>query len=189
MSRLLLLVLLALPLAGAAQTVYRTTDAQGNTVFTDKPPPGATATQPVEIPPTNTSTPTKMPATPAQAAAPVEEPEEETYSVAIVDPVNETSIPMGPGSFSVSANVDPALAPGYRLQLSIDGTPHGGPQVDASWQLMYVYRGRHDLTVSVVDSANAVVAVSNPVTVYVHRPSKNFKNRKPPPVPTKPTPK
>ncbi len=38
MSRFLLLVLLLLPLTGLTQNVYRTTDAQGNVVFTDSTP-------------------------------------------------------------------------------------------------------------------------------------------------------
>ena len=42
MSRLLLLILLLFPLGSVADTVYRTTDAQGNVVFTDTPPANAT---------------------------------------------------------------------------------------------------------------------------------------------------
>jgi hypothetical protein len=191
MSRLLLLVLLVFPLASPAQTVYRTTDAQGNVVFTDRPPANATPEDRVEIRPTNTVRPPELPATPAPAEVPAVEAEIVSYSVAITNPANETSFPMGPGNFSVSANVNPALQEGASLQLFIDGTPRGEPQQNTNWDLTNVFRGRHDLTVGVIDRSGDTVAVSAPVTVFVFRPSTNFKNRQPPakPKPPKPTPK
>lgn len=192
MSRLLLLVLLVFSLPSLAQTVYRTTDAQGNVVFTDTPPTNATQADRIAIPPTNTVRPPEVPAPPP---GPVETPEAEAavepYSVAITNPANETSFPMGPGNFSVSANVNPALRDGDSLQLFIDGTPQGEPQQGASWDLTNVFRGRRDLTIAVIDGSGATVVLSDPVTVFVHRPSTNFKNRQPPakPRPPSPTPK
>lgn len=191
MSRLLLLALLVFPLASLAQAVYRTTDAQGNVVFTDRPPANATPEDRIEIRPTNTVRPVEVPAPPAPAEAPAEEATVVSYSVAIASPANETSFPMGPGNFSVSANVNPALRAGDTLQLFLDGTPRGEPQAGANWDLTNVFRGRHDLTVGVIGASGETLAVSDPVTVFVHRPSTNFQNRQPPakPRPPRPTPK
>lgn len=191
MSRLLLLVLLLFPLASLGQTVYRTTDAQGNVVFTDRPPANATPEDRVDIRPTNTVRPPEVPAPPVPEETPEVEAAVEPYRVAITNPTNETSFPMGPGNFSVSATVTPPLRDGDSLQLFMDGTPRGEPQLGASWDLTNVFRGRHDLTVGVIGPAGETIILSDPVTVFVFRPSTNFTNRQPPakPRPPKPTPK
>lgn len=179
MSRLLLLVLLLLPLGGLAQAVYRTTDAQGNVVFTDTPPANATPADRVEIRPTNTAPPPA--ARPVPEDTPNAEPEVVPYTVTITEPANETSFPMGPGNFSVGARVSPALSQVDRLQLFLDGTPWGDPQQTSTWSLTNVFRGRHDLTVGVIDNSGKTVVLSEPVRVFVHRPSVNFNNRSSPP--------
>ncbi len=189
MSRLLLLVLLLLSLDSLAQAVYRTTDAQGNVVFTDRPPANATPAERVEIRPTNTAPPPQT--RPAPESTPNVESEVVPYTVAITEPANETSFPMGPGNFSVGARVSPALSQADRLQLFLDGAPWGDPQQTSTWSLTNVFRGQHDLTVGIIDNAGKTVTLSEPVRVFVHRPSVNFKNRATPPVkprPPKPQP-
>lgn len=186
MPRLLFITLLVFSLGTAAQqTIYRTTDAQGNVVFTDTPPTNGAQAERVEIRPTNTVRPVEVPS----PAAPADTSQEEvvSYSVTITDPANETSFPMGPGNFSVSASVTPPISEVENLQLFIDGTARDEPQRESSWDLTNVFRGRHDLTVGVIDASGKTIALSDPVTVFVHRPSTNFKNRQPPP-PAKPRP-
>ena len=102
------------------------------------------------------------------------------YSVTITSPANETTIPMGPGNFSVNAAVAPALGEDMLLQLLVDGTPSGSPQANTSWALTNVFRGAHDVTVAVVDASGKQLTVSGPVRVYVLRPSINFDNKKRP---------
>ncbi len=174
MTRLLATILLLLPLAASGQNIYRTTDENGNVVFTDRPAEGSTTTEQVEIQQTNI--------TPGTPIAPREEPEtaepeEVEYSVNILSPDNETSFPMGPGNFSVSAEVSPGLRGDHALQLYVGGAPWGAPQNSADWDLTNVFRGAHDLTVAVVDNEGEQLAVSTPVRVFVHRPSVNFRNR------------
>ena len=84
---------------------------------------------------------------------------------------------MGPGNFSVSASISPALQQGAQLQLMMDGAPQGEPQAQAGWDLTNVFRGAHDLTVNVIDAQGKTLATSEPVRVYVLRPSVNNKNR------------
>ena len=81
---------------------------------------------------------------------------------------------MGPGNFSVSASIEPALARGALLQLYVDGSPSGDPQSGSTWALTNVFRGAHDLTVVVIDSNGDQLAESEPVRVYVLRPSVNL---------------
>ena len=186
MFRLLLIAVLLFPLAGQAE-IYRSTDAEGNVVFTDTPPPHGSTSDRVEIQRINTVEP-PPPINLPQQKTEAPKPEAPPYTIQIVSPAPETSFPMGPGNFTVSVLVTPALAKYEGLQLFIDGTPQGSPQRDTMWDLTNVFRGQHDLTVSVVDSAGKTIVTSDPVRVYVHRPSINNKNRKPPPKP-RPTPK
>jgi hypothetical protein len=180
MTRPLLLALLLTALAFFAQSpaaqIYRTTDDQGNVVFTDKPHVGASTTERVELPPINT--------TPAPEPRPTPKPEPgkgdteiPAFSVAITSPADETSFPMGPGNFSVSAKVQPSPGENEALQLYIDGIPWGDPQQGTTWALTNIFRGEHNLTVAIVDAKGKQLAGSTPIRVFVHRPSINFRNR------------
>jgi hypothetical protein len=174
MHKLLLLILLLLPLASSAQ-IYKTTDKQGNVTYSDTPPNG-TASEEVQLQQVNTTPPPPDRPKPLSRPAP-EEPAATDYQLTITAPPNETTIPMGPGNFSVSATVSPSLAQGRLLQLYLDGSPWGDPQASTSWSLTNVLRGAHDLTVGVIDTEDTQLASSEPVRVYVLRPSINFKNR------------
>ena len=176
MNRLLLLALLLIPLASNAQ-IYRTTDDSGNVTFSDAPPPGTTGEQ-VELQQTNTAPPPPQRPSTAQPAPGQKDPAPTAYKVAISAPAKETTVPMGPGNFSVSVSVEPALGQTDQLQLFTDGIPWGEPQQGTSWALTNVFRGAHDLTVAVTDDAGKQLAVSEPVRVYVLRPSINNKNRR-----------
>ena len=169
------ILLLSLPLVGGAQEIFKTTDADGNVVFTDQPPAG-TEGEKVELKRTNTAAPTQVRQAPPDSAGAPTEVESFEYSVRILSPDNETTIAMGPGNFSVSAAVDPAPRDGEVLQLQLDGENWGEPQQATSWALTNVFRGAHDLTVSVVDAEGEPLATSDPVRVYVLRPSVNFRN-------------
>lgn len=180
MTRLLLLALLLTPVAALAQApaakIYRTTDEQGNVVFTDNPPAAAGATEQVEIRQINTTPP---PASMPKAAPKpkTDDPDAALYTVTIVSPENDTSFPMGPGNFSVTAKVQPSLANNESLQLYLDDMPWGNPQQATFWDLTNVFRGEHHLVVAVLDAQGKRLASSKPQRVFVHRPSVNFRNR------------
>lgn len=178
MSRLLLLAMLLASFTSAADSIYRTTDAEGNVVFTDAPNASSRPAEQIEIQRTNTVEPPTS--APPPDSSTFETPEEEAaqpYTVTITNPADETSFPMGPGNFSVSVRVSPALQKYQGLQLFVDGEAWGSPQRDTLWDLTNVFRGQHDITVAVVNNAGETIAMSDPVRVYVHRPSTNFKNR------------
>jgi len=177
MHRLLLLVALLAPLTVVADAVYRTVDAQGNVIFTDTPPADGSAADRIEIQRTNTVQPPPVtrPPEPVKTEPEVAAPE---YEINITAPANETSFPMGPGNFSVSVSVQPALEKYDGLQLFMDGAPWGGPQRDSMWDLTNVFRGQHDITVGVIDKDGETLAMSPPVRVFVHRPSINFNRPK-----------
>jgi hypothetical protein len=176
MRTLLLAILLLLPQLGSAQ-IYKSTDAEGNTSYSDTPPASGPSEQ-VELRETNSTPAPEMVAPAAANTIATEETDEDAdYSVSISTPANETTIPMGPGNFSITATVEPALGQGDLLQLHMDGSPSGNPQSSNNWTLTNVFRGAHDLKVVVVSDKNDPLAESEPVRVYVLRPSTNFKNR------------
>ena len=167
-AALALLAALSGPIMG--QQIYRTTDAQGNVVFTDTPPPGGGAEQ-VQLQHTNTAEPTPPPKPIAVEPAAVEDQATPVPVVKIVSPANEETIPMGGGNFSVTARVEPPLQKGQAMRLLLDGQPTGKLQPSGFWDLTAVERGAHDLTVEVVGADGVIVSQSQPVRVYVMRPS------------------
>jgi len=178
MTRYLALALLLIAPFLAADSIYRTTDKEGNVVFTDAPPADSSTAEPVGLPRTNTSQPPPdVPALDQDEDSAGAGAEETTYSVTITSPANETSYPMGPGNFTVTVRVQPPLRKYESLQLFVDGEPRGDPQASMIWDLTNVFRGAHDLTVGVVNRDGETLATSPPVRVYVHRPSINFPNR------------
>lgn len=175
MTRLPLYALLLVSLSGNAQ-IYKTVDEDGNVSYSDLPAAGG-ASEKVEVQHINT-TPPPPTVTPQRQSQAEEEPAAVGYQPVITAPANETTIPMGPGNFSVSAQVEPPLESGAALQLYVDGNPEGVPQDSANWSLTNVFRGAHDLEVAVVDMNGEELARSPAVRVYVLRPSVNYKNRK-----------
>ncbi|WP_170287473.1 DUF4124 domain-containing protein [Halioglobus maricola] len=171
------ITLLALALASsqAWSQIYKTTDENGNVSFTDTPQPDSNTEQ-VQLQQTNSTAP--PPVIPSYTGQPEPADEDETSAgsvptAAITSPEPETTIPMGPGNFSVSASAAPGLGKGQALQLLIDGEPQGEPQVSGFWDLTNVFRGAHDLVVEVVSAEGATLSSSAPVRVYVLRPSIN----------------
>lgn len=152
-----------------AQPIYRSVDENGNVVFSDQPPPPGQKGEQVELGELNTAAPPEplpRPAPEPEKAEPAPEP-----AVTITSPANESTIAMGPGNFSVSGQAEPPLGPGERLQLFMDGEAVGPPQASASWSLQGVLRGPHDLVIRRVTSSGKAIAESDPVRVYVLRPS------------------
>jgi hypothetical protein len=188
MRPLLVCLLLALALPASAQ-IYKYTDANGNTVFTNQPPDGTPA-ESVELPPTNTvemQTPSLPPATPAN-----EQKSQAPYSVLRLTGIpDEEAMRANNGSFVVGVDIQPRLQPGHRLRLVLDGQPYGQPSNVPSLQLSNIDRGEHSLAVTVL-AGDQVVQQSMTETFTVQRISLNSPARQPatPPKPApKPTPK
>ena len=173
MRTLLAAAVLAVVAAPTWAQIYKSTDEDGNVVFTDTPPPDAPATQQVELQRTNTAPP--PPDLPRVSADSNDKPEAAAIPKAIITaPANDTTFPVGyTGNFSVSAHVDPPLSRGEGLRLTVDGEPQGGPQASGFWDLNNVYRGTHNLVVEVVDADGEVLSSSEPVQVHVMRTSAN----------------
>ena len=180
MSQFLCALLLLMPLCGVADAIYRTTDARGDAVFTDTPPPDGSVSEQIDIVPTNiTPAPQAVfiPVPDTAATAEAEQREAPTYAVSISAPLDNTTIPLGPGNFSVTSTVSAALGANNSLQLFLDGVPEGEPQRATTWALTNVFPGQHDLTAAVIDGSGAILALSPAVRIFVLRTSSIRRNR------------
>jgi hypothetical protein len=173
------LMLLMLTLASLAQgqtRIYKVVDAKGNITFTDKPPMSSQENaSSVELNQINISAPPPERAR-NNAVGTSNSEAGVDYDITITSPPDSTTIPMGPGNFSLSASVSPALENGDKLQLLLNGEPYGKTQITSNWGLTNVLRGAHDLSVQAVSTSGKVLSQSRPVRVYVLRPSKLYRN-------------
>ena len=165
MNRLLLVLLLSLPMMVTAQ-VYRSVDENGNAVFSDKPPTDGSSSEKISGGATNTLAPPPQ----VHRPAPVIEEKKIEYKVEIIEPAQDTTIPIGyVGNFLVNAEVTPGLPGGASAQLHMDDAPAGEPKSALSWAMNNTFRGTHILTVTITDADGSTLAVSNPRTVHVMR--------------------
>jgi hypothetical protein len=162
-----LLLVLALP---AAAQIYKYTDANGNTAYSNQPPNGTRA-ETVELPPLN-SVPTVAPA-PATTSAPQNQSQAQQNTAAyavleLTDLPDGEALRANNGSFTVGVAIQPRLQSGHLLQLVIDGKPYGQPTNIPRLQVMELDRGEHSLAVQVLQGAQ-LIQQSQTITLTVQR--------------------
>lgn len=159
---LAVVVLTMLGAAHAEERIYRSQDADGKPSFSDRPAAGA---KPVELPPVNT---VPAQAAPSQAPNPAHVPVTD-YRVALNAP---STVANGLVPTPVGIEVEPALQPGHRWQLVLDGEVVAEGEGN-SHSLGSLSRGAHELSVQVVDHRGSVLGGDGPVRLFVLRPGKN----------------
>jgi hypothetical protein len=189
MKKLLVVLTLAVMLvattAQAQNRIYKTTDANGNVVYTDKPPPQGG--QPMDLPELSIVSPrenqqpvqklssgSRVDAVSNQSGLPPAAQLRQTYSEAeITSPKQEETI-WGTGS-STQINVDlkAPLLPGLMVQMVFDGRKLE-PRPSASITLEQIDRGEHTVFAEVVDNTGEVFGRTEPVTFYMRQNSVNF---------------
>lgn len=169
MRQCLALLLLALALPAVAQ-IYKYTDANGNTAYSNQPPNGTRA-ETVELPPLN-SVPTVAPAPSGTSAT--QNQSQTQQNTAAYTVLELTDLPDGEalrannGSFTVGVAIQPRLQSGHLMQLVIDGKPYGQPTNIPRLQVMELDRGEHSLSVQVLQGAQ-LVQQSQTITLTVQR--------------------
>ncbi|PMZ85317.1 MULTISPECIES: DUF4124 domain-containing protein [unclassified Pseudomonas] len=167
MGRGFLFILLLVVLPATAQ-IYKYTDANGATAYSNQPPDGISA-QPVDLPPLNSVE--RQPsgeAAPAAEAAHNELPRT-TYEVLELTGLPSTeALRANNGTFTVTVLITPRLQGPHLLRLLLDNQPYGQPGNLPTLQLVNIDRGEHRLAVQVIDGEN-VVQQSPSVTFTVQR--------------------
>ena len=157
---------LSLPPTIAHAKIYKTTDEQGNVVFTDVPEKGA---EQVDLPPISTFTPPPLP----QRASPQPEdtPVVVDYKVTIVAPKNEATIWDNLGNIVIQLQLEPKLQTGDTLEILLDGETVTETESSSktTFQLTGVERGEHTLSAQVMSNEGDIIANSTPIVVFLHR--------------------
>ncbi|WP_224424443.1 DUF4124 domain-containing protein [Modicisalibacter sp. MOD 31.J] len=183
MMRRLLAVGLVMGLAWSmaqAATVYRTTDAQGNVVFTDRPVDDA---QRVDLAPL-TVVPSASPSS-TPSAAPSRETSSSRRAIGqpfmpyttfrIASPPDGKTLPTGAaGNVQVMLDIEPDLRPDHKVRLLVDGNVSQSALHTSAFMLTNLDRGEHTLRAELLDGDGKVRHRSAPVTLYVQRASVNL---------------
>lgn len=171
---------LSVTLAAQAQSIYRTTDEQGNVIFTDDPQRG----EKVELSPL-----TVVPGTNGSAgrqgaeggrveetgAASPGQPFMPYDSFRIVSPDDGQTFPVGfAGDIPVELEIEPELREDHRVRLLMDGQVSQSAMHTDSFMLTNVYRGEHVIQAELLDATGEVRHRTSPVTIYVLRASVNL---------------
>jgi len=168
--RPLLMILLLICAYPASAQIYKYTDANGNTVYSDHSPDGVKA-QPVELPPLNS-------VQPQAPGAPSSDTDSRTHVRNAYEVLELTGLPTeealraNNGTFTVSVLIKPRLQAPHQLRLLLDDAPYGQPSNVPILQLVNVDRGEHRLAVQVID--RAAIIQQSPAVVFtvqrVHKP-------------------
>lgn len=174
---------LSMSLVVQAQTIYRSTDAQGNVVFTDNPERGG---EEVDLEPL-TVVPSRGEVRDQEAVTRVEsggtsasrdgpgEPFMPYDSFRIASPGNEETLPTGAaGSLEVTLGIEPRLREDHRVRLLVDGRVSQSALHTEAFLLTDLTRGEHVLQAELIDGSGEVRHRTSPVTLYVQRASVNL---------------
>lgn len=184
-THLLSALLLAAPLATLAggdgtdepapgNAIYKSVSPDGRVVFSDKPLPGEQAEK-VELGPTNVqpiALPRPLPTRKLSPADPRGRDDEYAGPInfAIVSPQDGATIPPGQRVIVLQVAVDPVPRTGYQFFAVVDGQRWAGSSSGTSLDISALERGSHSVQAVLTDPGGNVLARSQAITIYVHRP-------------------
>ncbi|HEY1774493.1 MAG TPA: DUF4124 domain-containing protein [Gammaproteobacteria bacterium] len=139
----LFLVFLLIPSLGAADTMYKWVDAQGNVHYSDKPAPGATK---IDVPKAHTFTPPPV-AAPGITNTDNGNPADTGYTAITISSPQDQQTFWNVSSVTVSVRVQPVLRPGDSVTITLDGSSQTVDGTAATFT--DIDRGQHTATASV----------------------------------------
>jgi len=159
----------------AASEIYRTTDPDGNVVFTDDPP--TEGAEPVELDPLTTVEPVQgdpdgaVTGSSRRAEEEPDRPSNGISGIAIAYPENEKGIRHNGGNvpFEVALEPEGATLPrGHQVEIILDGEVRGRA-ASTEVTVSTVERGPHTVRARVIDNAGETRYESEPVKFYLLR--------------------
>ncbi len=171
--KVIVFLLLMTTICASNAQIYKWVDSQGGVHFSDTPHAGA---QIITLPDeNNSSSPSSIP--PKTSPEPNELQDQSSVKlkhsytqIGIVQPESGATIRNNQGFVTVTAQTEPDLYPGDKLQLLYDNAVLGEPQKNPVFEINGMYRGSHTLAVQVIDEDGNVIDSSDPITIYVFRP-------------------
>ncbi|HEY3858566.1 MAG TPA: DUF4124 domain-containing protein [Gammaproteobacteria bacterium] len=158
----LVLTLFLIPSLGAADTLYKWVDAQGNVHYSDKPAPGATK---INIPKAATFTPpAPMPVT-SDAHGDRQQAAASPTVISISSPEDQATL-WNTDTVTVNVSVTPSLPPGGHLTIAVDGNSQTATGTSATFKDLD--RGQHTASAAVTGSRGTTLS-AKPVTFFIQR--------------------
>jgi hypothetical protein len=174
---LFLLGSLVAPMA-LATTIYRTTDAQGNVIFTDDPSRGG---EPVELAPLTVipsriegrqAEPPRVERGAPRASQSPGQPFMPYDAFRIRAPEHGADLPASyAGNLQVELAIEPELRPDHRVRLLVDGQVSQTAMHTRAFMLTDLPRGEYVLQAELLDAQGQVRHRTPPVSLHVHRAS------------------
>lgn len=164
----LLAISVATPVNASTAKIYVWRNESGELVYSDTPKPGAeeVITKPGNIIKSSTTLETQVLDIQAKEIA-------EEYQVTINHPKDNATIRDNTGSVFVSGVITPIFKRGLKIQLILDDKPYQEPQKDTRFSLRNIDRGEHQIKMQIFNEEGKVIALSKPITFYMHRASIN----------------
>jgi hypothetical protein len=156
---------------GAAE-IWRWKDANGVTHYSDQPRPGAELIM-VDAPrPSGDSSPPPVPVPETDGTVTERPPPPFTYArCTVAEPVHDQTF-HGVQPVSVRLTIEPALQPGHRIQLFVNGAARSDWPANAiEYTLPEVFRGSHTLSVRIVDEQGRPACSGPSSTFHLRQPS------------------
>jgi hypothetical protein len=171
--RMALMVLASIAASSALGQIYKTTDANGNVVFTDIAPvdrSGQPTAKEVTVPPLNSYDPPVIQSTPAAPSTPAGSASPGYYAqLDVLTPTEDETIRDNAGNVQIEVAITPPLRSDHRLLLVLDGTATEVEAVNGVFELSNVDRGTHTAGARAVDRQGNVLIESNPTTFNLQR--------------------
>ena len=151
----------------ATAAVYMEKDAEGNTVFTDRP--SSENAKPIKLSPSSTYKAPAIPSAPADSQTTEQDSDAQGYEfIAITHPADDSPIRANNGELEINIDLTPALKPNHHFVLLMDGVPATEGQ-STTLYLQNVDRGTHAIQVQIVDDNDNVIISSESVTFHMLR--------------------
>ena len=170
--------------------VYKTTDENGNVVYTDRQP--APDANPLDLPGLSIISaqkpvaPPVIPGTISASDGPEPEPQQEVTSIrdlrrgyrdfAIVSPAQDQNIWGTGNEASIAWNTRYRLQPGMSVIIYVDGAALA-PTTASATTVGKLYRGEHKVYAELIDARNRRIATTRPVSFHIKQYSVNFPSR------------
>jgi hypothetical protein len=166
--RTIISLIAVLAAGGVMAQAYTWVDEDGIVHYSDRPQEGATEIQlPADARPSRRFA-TAPSAPPVTQDAATEEAEAFSYdSIEVGTPAAEETLWNIGGVLNVTINLQPALQPGHRIRVYLDGNEQ--MVTGTSFQLQEVYRGVHNLQAEVLDETGKLMGRSQPNRFYVQQ--------------------
>lgn len=182
---ILISFVLLLTVSPLTAQVYKTTDTDGNVVYTDRPP--ADGSKPIKLAPISVI---ESPSYPKKPEADKEGEKANELSLrdmrrkykdfAIVSPQPEESVWHPDEAITVAWSVRYELQPGMQVTITVNGQPYA-TTTNRIIPIGSLDRGEHIVTAELKDVKNRKIATAKPVAFYVKRPNIHTNRARPGP--------